>query len=79
MESYCFILFTGPLTSTDSVSLIAFLNGPNHSEEDLPDFQLYFAETPTKAVKKKYGLTDEVNKYWNLFDIIIYQGFCAYT
>lgn len=54
------IAISGPLTSTDSVSLIAFLNGPKHSKEDLPDFQLYFAETPTKLVQKKFGLTDEV-------------------
>ncbi|GBN82956.1 L-sorbose 1-dehydrogenase, partial [Araneus ventricosus] len=45
---------TGPLSSTNFVSLIAFLGG--QAEEDFPDHELYFAEITKVMAKEQAGI-----------------------
>ncbi|GBM38470.1 Oxygen-dependent choline dehydrogenase, partial [Araneus ventricosus] len=45
---------TGPLSSLNFISSIAFLGGV--AEEDFPDYELYFAETTTVIPKEQGGL-----------------------
>ncbi|XP_055932921.1 glucose dehydrogenase [FAD, quinone]-like [Argiope bruennichi] len=52
---------TGPLSSTQFISLLGFLDGEsNNVEEDFPSSQIYFLEITTKLTKAQVGLRPEV-------------------